>query len=60
MSALLSPINFCCHSGIMEGSALHLFKRAGNFMLNKFKDNIELIFLITLFISSLSAITPIS
>ena len=29
-------------------------------IMEKFKDNIEVIFLITIFISSLSAITPIS
>jgi len=28
--------------------------------MNKFRDNIEILFLITIFITSLSAITPIS
>ena len=31
-----------------------------DFIMEKLKDNIEVIFLITIFISSLSAITPIS
>jgi len=43
----------------MEGSALHLFFEKGLNMKN-IKENMELIFLITVFITSLSAITPIS
>tara|TARA_B100001079_G_C16028511_1_gene347652 strand:- start:381 stop:509 length:129 start_codon:yes stop_codon:yes gene_type:complete len=42
----------------VEGFALHIFTK--DFIMEKLKDNIEVIFLITIFISSLSAITPIT
>jgi len=44
----------------MEGTALHLFLKGKVILMDNFKDNIELIFLVTIFITSLSAITPIS
>ncbi len=59
MSALLSPINF---ADTLEFGGLcpsNSFIRQVYFM-NKFRDNIEILFLITIFITSLSAITPIS
>ena len=59
MSALLSPINLLTlwnYGGLCPPS---LFLRKGKNMKN-IKENMELIFLITVFITSLSAITPIS
>jgi len=43
----------------MEGSVPPSLLKRLKFM-NKFRDNIEIIFLVTIFISSLSAITPIT
>ena len=43
----------------MEGFIPPYHLRKGYFM-ERFKDNIEVIFLVTIFITSLSAITPIT
>ena len=58
MSALLSPIIMLTlwnHGGLSPSISLKGCK-----FMNKIRDNIEIIFLVTIFISSLSAITPIT
>jgi len=59
MSALLSPINFADTLELWRALPSISFEGKDINMKN-IKDNMELIFLITVFVSSLSAITPIS
>ena len=58
MSALLSPIFMLTlwnHGGLSPSISF-----TGCKFMNKIRDNIEVIFLVSIFISSLSAITPIT
>ena len=58
MSALLSPILYADTLELWRAQPSISFKK--DYLMEKYKDKIEVIFLITIFISSLSAITPIS